>query len=82
MYKRFTFIFLIPSYREDNKTILKYRNMNNVELETIYLIGLSMKKKTTNANGQSNIDCGCLWQQFEKENYFGKIPVKLTDEKY
>ena len=39
------------------------------------LIGLSLKTKTTNENGQSAIDCGSLWQQFEKGNYAEKIPV-------
>ena len=49
-------------------------------MEEITLIGLSLKTKTTNANGQSNIDCGNLWQEFEKENYADKIPGKLSDE--
>ena len=54
--------------------------MNKIELEEITLIGLSLKTKTTNANGQSAIDCGSLWQEFEKENYVNKIPGKLNDE--
>ena len=54
--------------------------MNKVELEAITLIGLSLKTKTTNANGQSGIDCGNLWQEFEKENYADKIPGKLSNE--
>jgi len=44
------------------------------------LIGLSLKTKTTNENGQSAIDCGSLWQQFEKGNYAEKIPGKLSNE--
>jgi predicted transcriptional regulator YdeE len=54
--------------------------MNKIELEEITLTGLSLKTKTTNANGQSNIDCGNLWQEFEKENYADKIPDRLSDE--
>jgi predicted transcriptional regulator YdeE len=54
--------------------------MGKVVLEEINLIGLPLNKKTTNANGQSAIDCGSLWEQFEKENYYGKIPGKLTEE--
>ncbi|HET6528078.1 MAG TPA: GyrI-like domain-containing protein [Balneolaceae bacterium] len=45
-----------------------------------HLIGLALKGKTTNKNGQSSIDCGKLWQQFEAENIAGKIPDKLSDE--
>ena len=54
--------------------------MEKIELEEITLMGLSLKKKTTNANGQSNIDCGNLWQKFEKEKYAEKIPGKLSNE--
>ena len=54
--------------------------MNKVELQEITLIGLPLKTKTTNANGQSAIDCGNLWQEFEKGKYFEKIPGKLSNE--
>ncbi|HEU4789726.1 MAG TPA: effector binding domain-containing protein [Flavobacterium sp.] len=54
--------------------------MSKLHLEEIKLIGLALNRKTSNANGQSSIDCGNLWQQFEKENYIDKIPNKLTDE--
>ena len=54
--------------------------MTNTEIGEMTLIGLSLKKKTSNANGQSAIDCGSLWQEFEKENYTARIPVKLTNE--
>jgi len=54
--------------------------MDKINLEEIKLIGLSLKSKTTNLNGQSNIDCGNLWQKFEKENYAIKIPNKLSNE--
>lgn len=54
--------------------------MNKMDLEEISLIGISLRRQTTNENGQSNIDCGNLWQEFERGNYAGKIPGKL-DEK-
>jgi predicted transcriptional regulator YdeE len=44
------------------------------------LAGLKLDKKTTNEGGQSNIDCGNLWQKFETENIREKIPAKLTDD--
>jgi predicted transcriptional regulator YdeE len=54
--------------------------MNIVELDAIKLIGLALKTKTTNVNEQSGIDCGNLWQEFEKGKYAEMIPNKLTDE--
>jgi len=54
--------------------------MNTVELEEAKLVGLALKAKTTNINGQSGIDCGNLWQAFEKGKYAEIIPNKLTDE--
>ena len=54
--------------------------MNKIELEEIKLIGLSLKTKTNNENGRSGIDCGNLWQEFEKGCYVDKISGKLSDE--
>jgi len=54
--------------------------MHKIELEEIKLIGLSLRTKTTNEMGKSSIDCGNLWQKFERENYADKIPNKLSDE--
>jgi len=54
--------------------------MNKIKLEDIKLIGLALKTKTSNEMGQSAIDCGNLWQEFENENYVGKIPDKLSNE--
>ena len=54
--------------------------MNTVELEEVKLIGLALTSKTTNLNGQSGIDCGNLWQEFENGNYAEMIPNKLTNE--
>ncbi len=43
-------------------------------------IGLALTHTTTNENNQSAIDCGTLWQEFEKGNYASKIPEKINDE--
>lgn len=56
--------------------------MNTTTVQEFNLIGLSLKTKTSNENGQSANDCGSLWQRFENENYFEKIPGKLTNEIY
>jgi predicted transcriptional regulator YdeE len=44
------------------------------------LIGVALKSKTTNENGQSMIDCGNLWQQFGTGGYADRIPEKLGNE--
>lgn len=54
--------------------------MEKIVLPEIKLIGLSLTNKTTNANGQSAIDCGSHWQKFESGNYLEKIPGKTSDE--
>jgi predicted transcriptional regulator YdeE len=54
--------------------------MNTFELKETKLIGLALKEKTTNINGQSGIDCGNLWQEFEKGKCAEIILHKLTDE--
>jgi len=54
--------------------------MNTVELEEIRLVGLALKGKTTNINGQSSIDCGNLWQEFERGKYAEIISNKLSDD--
>ena len=54
--------------------------MSITEKTSNRLTGLALKTKTTNANGQAAIDCGNLWQQFEKGDYAAKIPGKLSDE--
>lgn len=56
--------------------------MDKLKLNGFTLIGLKLKKKTTNDNGQSSIDCGSLWQQFEEEKWAEKIPGTLGDEIY
>lgn len=51
-----------------------------IEIKECKLIGLSLKTKTTNKNGQSSIDCGNLWQNFETGGYRQKIPGRLNSE--
>lgn len=54
--------------------------MSKTAIEAFKLIGLALKTKTTNENGQAGIDCGSLWQQFETGNYASLIPGKLSEE--
>ena len=54
--------------------------MSKVKLEEFFLTGLALQTKTTNTNGQSAIDCGNLWQEFEKEKYAEIIPGKVNGE--
>lgn len=54
--------------------------MNKIEINEFKLVGLALKNKTTNENGQSNIDCGNLWKKFETGNYADEIQGKLSDE--
>ena len=56
--------------------------MDKIKKNEFKLIGLKLDKKTTNQNGQSGLDCGNLWQKFEKENFVEKIPNKLSEEIY
>jgi predicted transcriptional regulator YdeE len=56
--------------------------MNPVIKESFQLIGIALKKKTFNANGQSAIDCGNLWQEFEKRNISGQIQNVADREIY
>ncbi|WP_157638167.1 GyrI-like domain-containing protein [Flexithrix dorotheae] len=53
-----------------------------IQLTKFKLVGLNLEGKTTNRNNQSNIDCGNLWQRFEKENIFEGIPNKTNKEVY
>lgn len=46
------------------------------------LIGLQLSCKTTNQNGQSEKDCGALWQTFEVQEIASRIPNKTTDAIY
>lgn len=54
--------------------------MEKLELPKIQVIGISLKSKTTNKNGQSKIECGNLWQKSEKEGLTNKIENKLGEE--
>ena len=56
--------------------------MEKIGKEAIHLVGIALKKKTINANGQSSIDCGSLWLEFENRNMAGHIPNRVGDEVY
>lgn len=56
--------------------------MEKLENQAIKLIGLQLNHKTSNENGQSSIDCGNLWQHFEKGKISESIPQKLTNSIY
>lgn len=56
--------------------------MENITKSPLHLIGIQLPEKTTNANGQSAIDCGNLWQQFETENFAARISDKVGNEIY
>ena len=56
--------------------------MEKIKLPGFKLIGIRLDKKTTNSGGQSNIDCGNLWQKFEKEDFASRISNKIGDEIY
>ena len=44
------------------------------------LVGLKLQHQTTNENNQANTDCGNLWQKFESDGVFHKVPNKLSNE--
>lgn len=52
------------------------------EVTGIKLVGLDLGRTTTNENGQSNIDCGSLWQKFEEDRCAEKILNKTGNEVY
>jgi predicted transcriptional regulator YdeE len=53
-----------------------------IKSDSFKLIGLKLKDKTTNANGQSNIDCGNLWKKFLTEGILDKIHDKVSNETF
>ncbi len=56
--------------------------MNKTSIPEFRLVGISLGRKTYNANGQSGIDCGQLWQTFEQEKIFNQINDKIADDCY
>lgn len=56
--------------------------MNEITLAEFKLIGLKLEGKTTNSGGKSSIDCGSLWQKFEKGNYAEQISDKINNAIY
>jgi len=51
-----------------------------VTINEMHLIGLSLKEKTTNDNGQSSTDCGNLWTEFHTQKHGDIISNKLSEE--
>ena len=56
--------------------------MDQITTVAFKLIGIKLPNKTTNEGGQSNIDCGNLWQKFISENIRDAIPGKISDDIY
>src|SRR5690554_2178551 len=52
----------------------------NVQVDPFKIIGIS--SSTTNADGQSVIDLGKLWNRFRAENLLLRIPNKLANDVY
>lgn len=49
-------------------------------IDEIKLIGLALKNKTSNINGQSHLDCKNLWHTFEDAKLAETIPDKISKE--
>jgi predicted transcriptional regulator YdeE len=56
--------------------------MEQIIKEGFCLAGIALKHTTLNANGQSAIDCGNLWQEFEKRDIAAQISGKKGSEVY
>ena len=56
--------------------------MEKENISAFRLIGIRHEGKTTNEGGQSNIDCGNLWQRFEKEKIGEQIMGKIGHAVY
>ncbi len=56
--------------------------MDQIKTGGFKLIGIKLAHKTTNEGGQSNVDCGNLWQRFTEENIRTAIPGKISDDIY
>ena len=54
--------------------------MEKIKLTGFKLIGIRLDKKTTNSGGQSAIDCGNLWQKFERRIFPLAYQTKSGDE--
>lgn len=53
-----------------------------MKIEKFKLMGIKLPHRTSNVNNQAMIDCGNLWQKFESELIYGKIPNKIDEEIY
>jgi len=61
---------------------LKKILMDQIKTGGFKLIGLKLPHKTSNEGGQSQDDCGALWQRFNEEGIKDKIPGKISDDTY
>lgn len=68
-------ITFVPS---NNKT--QDIKMEKVTIEPFKVVGITVR--TTNQNGQGIKDIGALWQRFQAEQLFHKIPNKVDGEVY
>lgn len=59
-----------------------YYIMEKIRKGPVSLLGIVFPGKTTNANGQSGIDCGNHWATFERENIAGRISGKVNNHVY
>lgn len=50
------------------------------QLNTIYMIGLTMRAAESNQDSLSRQDYGQLWQTFEASEFYDKIPNKTGNE--
>ncbi|HMJ70376.1 MAG TPA: GyrI-like domain-containing protein [Cyclobacteriaceae bacterium] len=82
-FSEFSRTFVVTyEYIHGRKPIDGQQAMDKIEITGFKLIGLKLNHKTTNEGGQSSIDCGNLWQKFEKEHFAERIPNKLDEEIY
>lgn len=54
--------------------------MKEIEKDEMQIIGIELETKTSNLNGKSGIDISKLWEQFEKDKIFPKIPNRINNE--
>ncbi len=54
--------------------------MQEIEKDEMQIIGLELETKTSNMNSKSGIDISKLWEQFEKDKIYPKIPNKENND--
>ncbi|WP_353483665.1 effector binding domain-containing protein [Haliscomenobacter sp.] len=61
-------------------TITKDMEFEEMKLAKRYVVGISVR--TTNQNGQSQVDIGELWGKFYAQNVLATIPNRVSDDVY